>query len=323
MSGKLIVAVVAAAVSSASAATVGVVFTRVIHPRHVEASASASAPAPGPVKSAVVLNASESLFDPPAGDSSSESDVPGCSTPGGAQHCAAAPHGSDVRLNILGSSLTIFPIWLGGDSEDLYAGRNNLNVGQGYAPAEPVEFFARVGRHRLHSLLPPSKAQSDANADDQIDAQSQEQSSSDGGSQGASSQSTRTDGGSSLLTNAGVSPGPDFQVAGSLGGKSPRSDLPIVVPLVLDPLKGLAPIDVPNGDTAPPILAFAPDGGAPSTQPLIPPLSSPPFLGPNGPGGGNVSAPEPSTWAMMIIGALALCALKRRRILAALQPARS
>lgn len=65
MSGKLVIAALIAA-SSASAA-IGIVYTRLAEPRH-EAPAVALDSAPAPVQSAVVLNASESLFEHESAD---------------------------------------------------------------------------------------------------------------------------------------------------------------------------------------------------------------------------------------------------------------
>jgi hypothetical protein len=149
LSGKFIAAVLAAAISSASAAAVGVVYTRIVGSPHVEASApsDAVAPGPGPVKSAVVLNASKGHFDPGA-----EGDVSACANIGDPPHCGASAHGSDVRLNILGSTgstLAIPPIWPGGNSEDQYANRAATPT---YVSAEPVEVVVRLFRSRNRDL---------------------------------------------------------------------------------------------------------------------------------------------------------------------------
>ncbi len=127
MSGKIIVAVVAAAVSSASAATVGVVYKKMVEPKPIEISApvSEAAASLGPVRSAVVLNATDSLFGFLAGstgegDSSADttggSDATACR--GGAR-CVIVARTSDRRVNILGSAAPSF--WLGGNSRDFYA----------------------------------------------------------------------------------------------------------------------------------------------------------------------------------------------------------
>ena len=129
MSGKVIVAVVAAAVSSASAATVGVVYKKMVEPKPIEVSApvSETGPSTGPVRSAVVLNASDSLFGFLA-DSTGEGDLTANSISQGdptacrgRAGCVMVARASDRRVNILGSATTIPPFWLGGDSRDFYA----------------------------------------------------------------------------------------------------------------------------------------------------------------------------------------------------------
>jgi hypothetical protein len=119
MSGKTtIIAFVALAASSASAATALVVYTRFFEPQPVHASAAGGgASGQGQAESAVVLNASEGFS---FADSDGDSGSPACPSDGDSQRCALVLSGSDVRLRILGSTPTFPPIWLGGDSEDRY-----------------------------------------------------------------------------------------------------------------------------------------------------------------------------------------------------------
>jgi hypothetical protein len=121
LTGKALTAIVALAVSSASAATVGVVYTRIVQTQH-SAPALAAEGAGGsgqrPANSAVVLNALESLSGTFA-DSAGDDGAPACPTD--SPRCGTGLRDPDVRLNILGSEPAIPPIWLGGDSEDRYS----------------------------------------------------------------------------------------------------------------------------------------------------------------------------------------------------------
>ena len=119
MSGKVVVAFVAAAVSSASAATVGVVYTRVVHTGNFDHVTSVADVSSGPT-TAVVLNAKEGYFDSVKDSSSSDADAPVCPGGEGSPHCVVVARAAEVRLNILGYTLTLPSIWLGGDSEDSY-----------------------------------------------------------------------------------------------------------------------------------------------------------------------------------------------------------
>ncbi len=310
MSGKFIAAVVAAAVSSASAATVGVVYTRIVGSHHVEASAPTrgAAPGPGPVKSAVVLNASEGLFQSFSGHGA-EGDAPACANIGDPQHCGAGEHGSDVRLNILGSSLTILPIWLGRDSEDQYANRANTSPLSTYVTAEPVEVVA------------PLSHRHDGDPGDQTGSESHGGSQGQGGSKSqkpplASHASTR-------LTTHGVGVQGVDRESRSPPPLEPDavSELLLVIndPSDLDPLSKYSPIDA--RPSVRPMIGYSVDVG-PS------PLSAPDLFAPGlstryvarAVGGGG-TAPEPSAWVMMIAGFASLCVLKRRRIAAALKSA--
>ena len=121
MSGKTIIAFVALAASSASAATATIVYRRIFQPQHVDALAAGGGGASGQghAEFAVVSNASEG-FSGPFADSDADSGSPACLSDGDSQRCASGLHGSDVRVQILGSTPTFPPIWLGGDSEDQY-----------------------------------------------------------------------------------------------------------------------------------------------------------------------------------------------------------
>ena len=154
MSGKVFAVVVAAAVSSASAATVGVVYKQMVEQKPIEASVPMTemAASAGPVKSAVVLNASDSLFGFLAGsmtegdssaDSAGESDPTACRA--GAR-CVVVARASDRRVNILGSAAAIPPFWLGGDSRDVYADRAAQGV---LSFDEPARIVVHLARRRL------------------------------------------------------------------------------------------------------------------------------------------------------------------------------
>jgi len=105
------IALVALAVSSGSAATVGAVYTTIAQQEHrvVGVAGGGSVAGQGSVISAVVLNASDafSARDLDAAGSPDSSDV-----------------GSQRRLSILGTAQAIPPIWLGADSEDRYSALN-------------------------------------------------------------------------------------------------------------------------------------------------------------------------------------------------------
>ena len=131
----MLAAVVAAAVSSASAATVGVVYKKIVEPNHeTSVSVSETSASGGPVRSAVVLNASDNLFGFFVGstdDSDTLTDPTGESDPGicrGSASCLVVARASDRRVNILGSAAPIPPIWLGGDSRDFYADRAEQDI---------------------------------------------------------------------------------------------------------------------------------------------------------------------------------------------------
>jgi hypothetical protein len=318
VAGKFIVALMAAAVSSASAATVGVVFTHAVHPRH-DAPAPVAAAAAGSVKSAVVLNASESLFAPVSTDAAPESDASAACS--GDQHCSgAAPHGSDVRLNILGATPSILPNWFGGDSEDDYAGRSNTNLWTPYATAEPIE-FSHIGHRRLGRVLSGLDAVSDAGEDAHSAPQSSDSStpaSSDGNNNSPDSQNqdashTDADSTSSITTTFTiatlavpfVTASPSSPDSQSQDGTWPdfwRTFTPPQPPAIETP------------DVSPQLYVAPPA--------VTPPVTSwAPSIGSNG--RSSITAPEPSTWAMMIIGAVAVCVFKRRRIVAALKSVRA
>ena len=301
MTGKLLVAVVAAAVSSASAATVGVVFTRVAATHHGDAPAAVGAAASGPVRSAVVLNASESLFESLSGDSSaSEGDASSCTDPHG---CGGASRGSDVRLNILGSSLTILPIWLGGDTQDAYSNRVAPLTLPEFSPAAPL---------KVEFHVPRRNGVSDGGArDPQSDSETPAQSGSQDQSGSQNQNATRTDAsGQSTVTGSDL--GATMELVATPAITSGLL-IPGVVAPTVDALTVLA-----SADATPIATPLANYAAYTPPAPVNPVVAPPPWT----PSSGGVGAiPEPSTWAMMILGALAVCALKRRRVAAALRSA--
>ena len=118
----------------------------------------------GPVKSAVVLNASDSLFGFLAGsmtegdlsaDSAGESDPTACRA--GAR-CVVVARASDRRVNILGSAAAIPPFWLGGDSRDVYADRAAQGV---LSFDEPARIVVHLARRRLKTGTLGFDSQSD------------------------------------------------------------------------------------------------------------------------------------------------------------------
>ena len=140
MSGKLVAALVAAAVSSASAATVGIVYTKLApHAGTARGVDDAST-----VKSAVVLNATENFLDSFA-DLGVDGDAPACPNRDDARRCVVVARAADIKLNILGYTVSIPPIWLGGDSEDRYASMERSF----FAPTDPLGDFGLLNRREF------------------------------------------------------------------------------------------------------------------------------------------------------------------------------
>jgi hypothetical protein len=90
------------------------------------------------VRSAVVLNASETVLDSFA-ESGVDGDAPACPNRDDARRCIVVARASDIKLNILGYTVSIPPIWLGGDSEDRSF----------FAPFDPLGEFGLVKRRGL------------------------------------------------------------------------------------------------------------------------------------------------------------------------------
>jgi hypothetical protein len=292
------VAVLAAAVSSASAATVGVVFTRIVEPRHVEATATAGAAAPGAsVKSAVVLNASEGFFEP-FSSSAAESDATGCPNTGDSQRCSAGAgaRSTEVRLNILGSSPAIPPIWLGGDSEDQYS-----TGGDQLMPPvllSPLSMEIAVGLAHRHTRL--NNISTDPQSGDRKGDQS-----------GFKTQTySSTNSGSTLLS--GSSLGVQGIEVGHGGARGMTNESMADLLLFVDGQQNSNTADggLGSGSTT---------GDSSTTSNLVEAAQWTTSFSVNTTGG--PATPEPSTWAMMITGAAALCLLKRRRIIAAIKSA--
>ena len=315
MSGKVLVAVVAAAVSSASAATVGVVYTKIVGARHIEATVLPSELVTGPatVTSAVVLNASgsESFGDLPV-----DGDAPGCASAESGRCGAAAPGRSELQINILGKTLTIPPILLG-NSEDQYT--DTRFVWPAMPDLRPFEFRGRIGRHRasLSDLL------DDAIGHD--DAKSQSGAATSDGSSVTSSASASSDAGASnaVWSSIAVIASPP-EMGSGLGGSI---DQALALPILVSPSAtvGLPDVQMPITDPtsvdssvgSSPGDGFGADAVQPMEQSIGQQLFSPV---PNAQVSGAV--PEPSTWILTAAGFAALGFFKRRRWIAYLTSAR-
>jgi PEP-CTERM motif len=302
VSGKVIVAVLLAA-SSASAATVGVVYSRFIAPHHERAAVMGGvgpAQRAAPVRTAVVLNASESLFEHDS-DGSPDGAAPVCPTAADSHGCIMVMRPSDVRLKILGYTLTIPPLWLGGDSEDRYAATDYRNPWLG-ADSPDLEVFV----HPAHRYA--RAANSDATSDGVNGVQDSPQGGSENGSDNASA--TGDPGPASSAEDA-ASLAPIVElIAPPTGVRSvtPFADYDhLIKEHLLDQLSSPAPtLDTPVADPSQ-TLANPPEFLASPTATFnIVQLQNSPAV------------PEPSTWLMMTTGLAAVGFLKRRRIWAAL-----
>ncbi len=332
MSGKLIIGFVAAAVSSASAATVGVVYTKIVHTHNIDAPFPvAEVPASSAqLKTAVVLNANEGYFDSFKDSSSSdEVDAPVCSGVEDSQRCVVVARASDVHLKILGYTLSLPPIWLGGDSQD--ADTSNAD---GLS-----EFFfngPEVVVHRGRRNVRPGKGlggpPSDSKTDGLNGPQSQDGANTDKTSETDSSQnpSDGQGGGELIVLDVFPSPPSTGMIEGALqdmlegapSGQLPQSVLPSEPRARhFNPLDALFPRD-PANQFAYPIQSPYADWQTPSTSQGTPvsettvsmtnlsrmvTISSAP----------SSVIPEAPTWTMTLAGFAALGLLKRRRIAAA------
>ena len=325
MSGKVLAVVVAAAVSSASAATVGVVYKRMVEQKPVEASVPMTemATSAGPVKSAVVLNASDSLFGFLAGsmtegdlstDAAGESDPTACRA--GAR-CVVLARASDRRVNILGSAAAIPPFWLGGDSRDVYADRAAQGV---LSFDEPARIVVHLARRRLKTGTLEFDPQSDDGS-----AQTGTQEPSGSGPANLSSPfnsdaSSPTTSGASSPTTSGAGLGYPIEIEVQTPPLAPEIPPPVDNVSSLDNLlTALSPIDTASNPPPTFDLSSNPQPWQTPATPDIPATTVPtvtiPYYVPTSGG----TAPEPSTWVMTIIGFATLGLFKRRRLAAALK----
>ncbi len=316
MSGKIIVGFVTAAVSSASAASVGVVYTKFVHNGNNAPVMEVAdvAPVSSTAKVAVVLNTNEGYFTSFKDSASSEADGPVC--PGGesSQRCVVVGHASDVHLKILGYTLSLPPIWLGGDSEDSDSSSNRLStLFLNDWPAD-LRIVVHIGRRhgslgaRLHGQLGqdlggPSDSDSDA------DPKANKSSETDVASETGDSENNWTGQGDSQMVTFEVLQTP------SLMGMLPLSISPAAFSNPFDsPLASLlssfqSHIHGDNEQTPPSqdsyVYSSAPVQNLAITVPDVASVPASPI-------------PEASTWTMTIAGFAALGLFKRRRIAAAL-----
>ncbi len=297
MSGKTIIAFVALAASSASAATATIAYTRIFQPQpvHTLAAGSGGASVQGHAESAVVLNASEGFS---FADSDGDRGSPACLSDGDSQRCTSGLRGSDVRLQILGSTPTFPPIWLGGDSEDRYTLDGNSFFRPAFGTSSPFELVVQDKINRPN------------------------------GQTGASDQYTSQTDGVQASSNSSnfafeiIAPSPlahildrGFSIVpvDQLGHDPLSAFVPIDALPVAEPLIGSvvpAPPDPSSSSccVAPgtdPLSAFVPIDALPVAEPLIgsaipAPTDPSPFVWPET--GGSGTAPEPSTWVMMLVG---------------------
>ena len=317
MTGKFIAALVAAGFSTASAATVSVVYTTIILPHHVDAPAPPSEVAfSGGAKTAVVLNATNGYFDS-VKDSSADGDGgPACSGADALQHCVVVTRASDVRLKILGYTLTLPPIWLGGDSEDAYSANGTNDASPSFYGFEGLGVVVRLGRrHEAGGLLssgPPAPG---------TDGQSGPQSQNGESNSGTDSPQTPVDSAGGAQTAAssvgtssvGTSP---LQVTGGFlrePGSARSEPLPMLVSDALGQTSASPSSDLTGSDpfSASPDSSPYPD---PATIAIGGQRATSGELGVGGP-----ATPEASTWVMTIAGFAALGLLQRRRFATALK----
>ncbi len=310
MSGKFIVAAFAVGLSSASAATVGFVYTRLVQTWNMEAAISKGEAAanPGPLKSAVVLNASGGFFGSFA-DSPADSDAAACPVGADSLRCGAGSHASDKRVNILGHTVIIPPIWLGGDSENQYSNEDNRFDWFGDEPRQTFDFKRRFRLRRAGLDELSLSPQSDGESEDLGPPQSQGGSGNNAGSQ-ASEQvfsyfpSDRPYG----LEKA--APSVLVFVSPSLNVSLPEAAIPSLAPIPEAPsLENTGSAD--GGSSS---------GSGPSDTVGSAPLTVSPALDLSRLQT-RVTAPEPSTWIMLLAGLAPLGIFKRRQIATAVKSA--
>ena len=141
---------VALAASTASATT-ATVFYRMFQPQpaHTLAAGGEGASGQGHAEFAVVSNA-EGFFASLV-DSGGDSGSPACLSSGDSQRCASGLGGSDVRLQILGSTPTFPPIRLRGDSEDRYTLGGNSFFRSAFDTSSPFELVVQNAINRPSS----------------------------------------------------------------------------------------------------------------------------------------------------------------------------
>ena len=313
MTGKIIVGIVAAAFSSASAATVGVVYTRIIQSPHVDTIASAVevASVPGPVTGAVVLSATDGSFDL-GKESSPEADAPPCSGLDNSQRCVVVAHASDVRLKILGYTLTLPPMWLGGDSQDSYSPSGNSHFSSLFNDFAPgVEIVVHVGRRHAHAGKDLAGLQPDDGSDG---GQNGPQSVGGvrGSETGSSHDSVGGAGGGGTTEFEVVDPPQSFVTASLSNAVSGGGDSAYFDPTAfISDIPALAADLGIDGTSVAPASLLPPDLGQTGNAQIVLSTVIPPASVP--------SAPEAPTWVMSIAGFAALGFFRRRRIAAALQ----
>jgi hypothetical protein len=264
MSGKAMIAFVALAASTASAATATIVYHKIFQPKpgHSVLAEGAGALGLGHVKFAVMSNASEA-FSGSLADSAGDSGSPSCRSGGASQTCVSSSRGSDVRLQILGSTPTFPPIWLGQDTEDLYT----IDGSSLFRPIFEAPSPFGLG---IQNIINQPSAQ--ATASDQNASQT------DGG-QASNESNAALQISAPSLPFAGI-PDRGFSIA-SVGQRG------------RDPLSALA-----SNDASPPAEPLIDDF---RSAIYAPPVASP-FLWAPPPPTGGVTTPELSTWVMMLAG---------------------
>jgi len=232
----------------------------------------------------VVLNAAESLSGSFA-DSHGDSAGLACPTVGDSQHCGSGFHDAGVRLEILGSTPTIPPIWLGGDSENRYSLAGNPFFQPEFDAPSPLELVFQLTVIRSNGQTEPQ---------DQNLSQ------------------TNGAGTSSTNSSLGVEPTAlEFTVPSPHRPDIMNTDLLIDV-VGQDVLNLISEISSINATLAADPSIGYPVGSDPT--PTAPSLSPGPIascctaLDP----GSGVASPEPSSWALMALGFAGLASLGYR-----------
>ena len=279
------------------------------------------------MKTVVVLSANEGTLGSFQDPSSSGADALVCSSPKNSQDCVVVSEVSDVHLQILGYTLTLPPIWLGGDSQDNYTSNADWTFDFNDLASE-LEVVVRVKRRHGFADKRLSGLQADSGVDGLHGPQTPDGSRTDNtsgpdstlGSDGASG----TGGSQNTTASQGEGQLIEFEVLkppSSLGMLT-QSIYPYVSsdknPLAM--LSPMAPVPTPTALVQTPAAGWE----TPSTS-LGPSFSD---TGPrilttlvSGSEGGSVvpSVPEASTWTMTLAGFAALGLFKRPRIAAALR----